>query len=552
MRVRCPKCEESFNAKINARRIKCPACGFREDAPEGGFGEAFTSGKRRPGGFQPEQAAGGGSQSTPGTWIAVGAVVLLLVAGAAAWLVFGQGGAPAAARSCPQLDTADVPVSNPANPVAVLDLGTDGCLAIELFADKAPVTAGNFRSLVEKGFYDGTKFHRVIKDFMMQGGDPNSKDADPGNDGGGGPGYEIEDEFHPALRHDQPGRLSMANSGPNTGGSQFFIIFVPTPHLDGLGPSGEPKPCGTRQQDGQRVSCHAVFGQVVVGMDIVQRINQEAGNPADGPPLRPVTFVSARMRGAPGATAPTGATSAPPATSSPPSGPPQVCEDMPVGPPAPAQEAVAADLITPGIWNVCGDREHMYIWVHNNSTSVLPYAWNVTGPGGSPLPPGWSVTFQTPSGVLQPGGTRGTAPNGRATYPDWAATLATLTLPADTGPMHFPAELRVGGGIRPFIFHVQGPRGAVSQPGEQVTTCYDLKGQDGRDIQKGPFPLQVAGQGAVPGYAYGTAGVAMGETVVLVVPPPFAYPEGNPPDIQAWETLRWSAKIVSDASTCPR
>lgn len=119
-----------------------------------------------------------------------------------------------------------------------------GVFKIELFEDKVPGTAQNFISLAEKKYYDGLIFHRVIPDFMIQGGDP------AGN-GTGGPGYQIPDEFHPDLKHDEAGVLSMANAGPNTGGSQFFITLVATPWLDNR---------------------HAVFGKVVEGLDVVKSI----------------------------------------------------------------------------------------------------------------------------------------------------------------------------------------------------------------------------------------------------------------------------------------
>ncbi len=121
-----------------------------------------------------------------------------------------------------------------------------GAIVLDLFADKVPGTVNNFVFLARQGFYDGTIFHRVIKDFMVQGGDPTGT-------GTGGPGYRFKDEFHPSLRHDQPGRLSMANAGPNTNGSQFFITFGPTPHLNGK---------------------HAVFGRVISGMDVVNSIRE--------------------------------------------------------------------------------------------------------------------------------------------------------------------------------------------------------------------------------------------------------------------------------------
>ncbi len=121
-----------------------------------------------------------------------------------------------------------------------------GTIRIELFDDKTPKTVANFEKLVAKNFYDGLVFHRVIPDFMVQGGCPDGR-------GTGGPGYKFEDEFHPSLKHDGPGVLSMANSGPNTNGSQFFITHVATPWLDGK---------------------HSVFGKVIEGQDIVDKIKQ--------------------------------------------------------------------------------------------------------------------------------------------------------------------------------------------------------------------------------------------------------------------------------------
>ncbi len=140
------------------------------------------------------------------------------------------------------------------NKIAVFET-SKGTFEIELFTDKAPITTKNFIDLAEKGFYDGLIFHRVIKGFMIQGGDPNGV-------GTGGPGYEIEDEFHPELKHDSEGIVSMANSGPNTGGSQFFITLVATPWLDGK---------------------HAVFGKVVKGMDVVKAIEQVETGAQDKP-----------------------------------------------------------------------------------------------------------------------------------------------------------------------------------------------------------------------------------------------------------------------------
>lgn len=136
-----------------------------------------------------------------------------------------------------------------------------GDITVELFAEAAPKTVENFLKLSKSGFYDGTKFHRVIKDFMIQGGDPNSKDDDWSNDGMGGPGYAFEDEINPhkVVR----GALAMANAGPNTNGSQFFIVTADaTPWLDGK---------------------HTVFGKVVEGMNVVDKIENLETNQNDHP-----------------------------------------------------------------------------------------------------------------------------------------------------------------------------------------------------------------------------------------------------------------------------
>ena len=152
-----------------------------------------------------------------------------------------------------------------------------GDIRVRLYNDKAPKTVENFVGLAEgtkeyvdprtgdkgKGpYYDGTIFHRVIPRFMVQAGDPTGS-------GRGGPGYRFEDEFHPELKHDRPGLLSMANAGPNTNGSQFFITTVPTPHLDGR---------------------HAIFGEVISGQDVVESISKVRRDGRDRP-VEDVTLI---------------------------------------------------------------------------------------------------------------------------------------------------------------------------------------------------------------------------------------------------------------------
>lgn len=133
-----------------------------------------------------------------------------------------------------------------------------GIIEIKLFALKVPRTVNNFVFLANDGYYNDTIFHRVISDFMAQAGDPTGT-------GRGGPGYSFKDEFDKSLKHDKPGVLSMANAGPNTNGSQFFITHVPTPWLDGK---------------------HSVFGEVVKGMDVLLSIPERDPSRVDAPAVK--------------------------------------------------------------------------------------------------------------------------------------------------------------------------------------------------------------------------------------------------------------------------
>src|SRR5258708_1002971 len=152
------------------------------------------------------------------------------------------------------------------NPIAEIET-TLGLIKVELYEKEAPDTVRNFVTVAEKGYYDGVIFHRVIPGFMIQGGDPTGT-------GRGGPGYTILDEFHPKLRHSKGGMLSMANAGPDTGGSQFFITLGATPHLDDR---------------------HAIFGQVIDGQDVVKKIGDTPRDSGDRPKM-PVKMVKVTIQ----------------------------------------------------------------------------------------------------------------------------------------------------------------------------------------------------------------------------------------------------------------
>ncbi|MCW4032551.1 MAG: peptidylprolyl isomerase [Candidatus Bathyarchaeota archaeon] len=150
-----------------------------------------------------------------------------------------------------------------ANRIAVIETNV-GTIEFELFEDKAPITTKNFIDLAEKGFYDGLIFHRIVGGFVIQGGDPTGT-------GTGGTGYTIPDEFHPELKHDSIGILSMANSGPDTGSSQFFITLAPATHLDNK---------------------HAVFGKLIKGEDVLLAIGSVKVDEND----RPLTEVTMTVK----------------------------------------------------------------------------------------------------------------------------------------------------------------------------------------------------------------------------------------------------------------
>ena len=183
----------------------------------------------------------------------IGAVVLVLIAVVILWQVWPESEPEVLelpTSVAQQYDTAPpMTIDTSKQYLATFTMEDGGEFVAELFADQAPVTVNNFVFLAQQGYYDGTTFHRVLEGFMAQGGDPTGT-------GMGGPGYQFEDEFSD-LTFDKPGLLAMANSGPNTNGSQFFVTFEPTPHLNGA---------------------HTIFGEIVEGMDVVTGLTRRDPN----------------------------------------------------------------------------------------------------------------------------------------------------------------------------------------------------------------------------------------------------------------------------------
>lgn len=393
-----------------------------------------------------------------------------------------------------------------AAPVAVVET-TMGTIRVDLTPDKAPVTVANFVCLARIGFFDGLSFHRIISDFMMQGGDPQGT-------GSGGPGYSIPDEFTPTLRFDHPGVLAMANAGPNTGGSQFFITFVATPWLN---------------------DHHSIFGQAEAQtMDVVQKVNTEAGS-SSGAPRVPVRMTSVRIllggeempffTPAPGTASPTPSPTPAPTTTQP---------IMPAG-------TVALDAITPGTWALGGSTDRMLVWVQNQGPTVLTVTPTLTGANGEALPQGWSVSFTPPTLTLQPAGTR-TAHRA----PDWGYVVANLTIPAAAQAGPVALELHASNATRTLAATVAAHLGATAGPGTRVTVHYDGHfNATGARFDEGDFPTTLGSGQTVPGFDNGIMGLTLNETQRLVVPPALAYGYDNPPGRYAAFNGQWLDFIVT-------
>ena len=209
------------------------------------------------------------AQNTERTIRAIGIGAVVIVVLVLAYMGIRNIGSRASATDVPDLGfkqyDAPPPMTIDASKTytATFKMEKGGEFTVRLFADKAPVTVNNFIFLARDGYYDGVTFHRVIDGFMAQGGDPTGT-------GSGDPGYSFEDEIDPELVFDRAGLLAMANAGPNTNGSQFFITYGPTPHLNGL---------------------HTIFGEVIEGMDVVNAITRrEPGSSIPGDVIESVVI----------------------------------------------------------------------------------------------------------------------------------------------------------------------------------------------------------------------------------------------------------------------
>ncbi len=208
---------------------------------------------------------------------------------------------------------------------------------------------------------------------------------------------------------------------------------------------------------------------------------------------------------------------------------------------------VAADLITPGQWDIRGDTDRVMAWAHNTGEGDAKIAWSITSAGGKPLPNGWAVTFDPLTSGLSPAGTK--SANGRGyAYLDWAMTMLTLTLPAGQAAGAFALELHAGPATTPVNATVHAERGHVSGPGSQVEVQYEGRFADsGETFDDGEFPTTLGRGDTVPGFDHGLMGLAAGEQAILVIPPPFGYGYDPPPSHAqfAGKTLAFRVTITS-------
>ncbi len=374
-------------------------------------------------------------------------------------------------------------IEHPASLAAqVTFVTTVGNITVEVYPTKVPITAGNFLHLARSGAYDNTTFHRVIKGFMVQGGDPNSRDDDPSNDGLGGPGYVIPDEFHRDLRHDAEGVLSMANAGPGTGGSQFFITLAPTKWLD---------------------LRHSVFGKVVSNMSVVRAM----GN-------------ATMMNG----------------TKETPEVPVRILQTLVV---EPKEAALTALDPTPFIHLATADKKavvsrpvHFAVAV----TNVGPVAGVFTLGGSAPA--GWRVLVEERFATLPVPAGDGRMLILNITVPP-TASLGTYPFTVSVAPVDAPDRaVHVNGSVEvvpefgPFVRwddKIKVRFAGFTDSGELFTTNSNRFAQDGgvlthmnyvpRNYTENPWNMTSGTGGPVTGVGKGVVGAREGEWVVFRIPP---------------------------------
>ncbi len=361
----------------------------------------------------------------------------------------------------------------PNNAVICTNLGP---ITLEFYS-QAPITANNFANLAKDGYYDGVIFHRIINDFMMQGGDPQGTGRGGEAHGGG----SIPDEFHPSLRHDRAGIVSMANSGPNTGGSQFFITFGPTPHLDDK---------------------HSIFAVVVDGMDVVERVNEEAASQGGTPRIDVYMQTVLVDQPASDCPEPDGVPEPVPAHACPVVGRQDATGDL------------VADAITPGVLCITKEEDQVLVWARSFSGSH-DVNWRLTGANGAALPDGWAVAFEQATGSI--GGT------GQATH-----TLMTVTVPA-AADGEFPLELRTGSSVTDLTAYVDLQHDEISAKGSNVALSYAGScTRDGQAFDSGSFSTTLGSGQTIPGFDLGLIGLGESETTTIVIPAPLGYGNNGP------------------------
>jgi peptidyl-prolyl cis-trans isomerase A (cyclophilin A) len=357
-----------------------------------------------------------------------------------------------------------------------------GAITLALDLEGAPITATNFLNLTRSGFYDNTSFHRVVKGFVIQGGDPNSKDANPSNDGAGGPGYDIPDEFNPTLRHDKAGVVSMATAGPDTGGSQFFLTLAPAASLDDR---------------------HAVFGRVVDGMDIVNAI---AATPTRGEtPLEPVKIQKAEVIEA---------------------APFDNCHKVTVHPALREKTAEGGRAVTFAVilQNLGTTRDQVTL------TATPPTGWEATVDAAPIIPAGTGrVVFLK---VTPPANATGTAEIALEARSAWSGvptsvthvkvTLATLGAAIKQGDRVTANYVGLLPDGRLFDTSVASVGADPEQP--KFTTTGGWRARGAASYQSFQFTV---GTGVIPGFTNLAKTAKVGETVTALIPAADAYATGN-------------------------